>query len=168
MLQYELFERFMSKGWKYLSNGAFSHIYKNDAMPEWVLKRGTNDGTRTYLEWCLFKRKKGQFMRGMPEVDWLAGLGDDNYLCMMRRYHSARDLSLGWGGYKTLPYMVRLVETIREELPFLELNDMHSGNFMAMDDPARKNRIVLTDPSSSAYRPLGMQHRANELELAIQ
>jgi hypothetical protein len=168
MYQEELFERLASKGWVFHANGAFSRVYTNDAMPEWVMKRGENDGTRTYLEWCMFKRRKGEFMKGMPEVDWLVSVGDGSYLCMMRRYYCARSLSLGWGGYSQLDYMARLIKVIKEELPFMRVNDLHSGNFMAMDHPPRKNRIVLTDPSSDAYRPLGLQQPTDELELVVQ
>jgi hypothetical protein len=168
MYQEELFERFASKGWTFLANGAYSRVYRNDAMPEWVLRRGENDGTRTYLEWCMFKRAKGEFMRGMPEVDWLVPLGEDHYLCMMRRYYCARQLSLGWGGYGKLPYIVRLLKAIHEELPFMSTNDLHSGNFMAMDPEPKESRIVLTDPSSDRYRPLGLQQPTDELELATQ
>lgn len=166
--QQELFERHISKGWKFLANGAYSMVYQNEAMPDWILKYGTNDGTRSYLEWCMFKRAKGEFMKGMPEVDWLVGIGEGSYLCMMRRYYCARSLGLGWGGYGKLPYLARLIRTVSDELPFVGCNDLHSGNFMALDPTPKESRIVLTDPDSSGYRPLGLQQLDADFELAIQ
>lgn len=100
--QGELFNRLPQQGWRFVAQGAFSRVYVNDSIPQWIIKRGANDGTRTYLEWCILKRQRGEWMKGMPEVDWVLGLEGDAYMASMRRYYPARDWVLSHGRPKYL------------------------------------------------------------------
>lgn len=167
-MQAELFEKFTNKGYERIAGGCYGNVYGKPDSP-WIIKRATNDGTRTYLEWVMLKTKRGERMRGMPELDFIIPLSDSSsrwgeYLVAMKRYQSVSKQLQDHYGFKQNPtysvnrdpacpaYINRLLEAFERDCPIVSANDVHHGNIML--DKATGDFIV-TDPSSSSYRPVG-------------
>lgn len=169
MYQTELFIGEHRRWNKYMGSGAYGRVYTSEngaGDPNWVVKYATNDGTRTYLEWVMLKRAKGEFMKGMPLIDWLVPVGENQYMVAMKRYACARDL-LKYHGNPD--YIVALAKAFERETG-VHANDAHYGNIMGGNwrKPARLDDLVLTDPSSSPYTPLGETTSSYYFELEAQ
>lgn len=160
-----------------LGKGSYGMVVPHSRFPnEWVIKRARNDGTRTYLEWCLFmQRTKKRRLRGMPEIDWIVAQGDKMYVVCMRRYRPvwhdneekggplAMLKTAGWHDptqiydlhYKDgCPgYLRKLVDAF-QDMYDNSVNDFHRGNLMY---DKRRNELILTDPSCREYRPVPVQ-----------
>lgn len=178
--QCELFSDFPYQ-WKRLGSGCFGAAYAHP-NGEWVWKIGSNDGTRSYLEWCLHRERMGERMPGMPEIDFLMDYGNYQYLCAMKRYQSIEDRTgeYGWKMEKRnncwngeiqevhpvydLPKVEGCPQYLKALLMMWEhetgekYNDLHHGNIMW--DKERKE-LIITDPSSSGYRKLGTKQSFN-------
>lgn len=155
----ELLDHFVKKGFEKISNGCYGVVYGSHAS-EWVVKYAANDGTRTYLEWCLLMQRKGRKMRGMPELDFVVGLGK-HYMVAMKRYKpiKGRLMEFGWDSeYESYlhekdgcpEYLKKLIEAFEKDCPAITCNDVHYENVMTDG-----KSVILTDPSSSGYRPTG-------------
>lgn len=168
------------QGFHRIGNGCYSTVYSkhgtSDKPFEWVLKHGVNDGTRTFLEWVLLKTARGERMRGMPDVEFVADrplvqeLNDGTtarigmYLASMRRYDKVDWFELFGADNLRYPihydqrfiesehrYIIDVVEAFEAETN-VKAGDLHMANVMW---DAKAQGIVVTDPSSYAYVPLG-------------
>lgn len=157
MYRYELFERLHQNGWSdYLGKGSFSSVWGNPNVPDWVIKFGENDGTRTYLEWVMLRTAAGKRMKGMPEVEWIVPIGACKYLVAMKRLHKRVTYER-----ESPDYITELKIAFKQETG-VDANDAMFGNIMQ----DAKGELVLTDPSSWPYRPLGVSQLAYDFELA--
>ncbi len=145
------------EGWTYISNGVNGTVFRSPCG-EWVFKRARrNDGTRTFLEWCMWKQARGEGMKGMPELDFLADCGE-GYVVGMRRYANTASAVLSTSSFDAgetvsqYDYMVALITAFEAECPGCHAGDLHGGNFMYDD---RTDSYVLIDPTNGRYRPLG-------------
>lgn len=148
-------------GWEYIANGCYGTVYGKVDSP-WVIKKARNDGTRTYLEWVWIKTLRGERMRGMPHLDFITQISDDSYMVGMKRYKPVYGRFKEFGFVDNDPifpihqregcpaYILALLYAWKEDCQAVEANDLHSGNFMADG-----SELILTDPSSSDYRPVG-------------
>lgn len=176
MFQLELFNR-MTKGWNCIGNGCYGRVYEKPDG-EWVWKKARSDGTRTYLEWVLVKQQKGEAMLGMPEVDFVVpvvGSALEEYIVAMRKYEKVRGRLSEFGWELTIygsepdhslherpgcpQYLKDLILAFEKET-YIPANDIHTGNIMVVPG---SNLLVLTDPSSASYSPLGASWK-NELQ----
>ena len=165
MYQQELFVGSRGRFDKFLANGCYGHVYTKDGS-DWVVKSAENDGTRTFLEWVMLKRAKGEYMKGMPLVDWVVPVGANRYMAAMKRYSRANELIKEHG---KPAYITELARKFQEETG-VYANDLHSGNIMGANwkKPARLDNLVLTDPSSESYVPLGQATSPYSFELEAQ
>lgn len=160
--------------WERFSGGCYGSVYHPCEGSEWIVKLARNDGTRTYLEWCLWREKTGRKMKGMPEIDFLisyrVGNDENYYLVAMRRYTSLRDkfdeeedrlkaITPAKDRGESSHYLRKLVLAFEEETG-IQANDLHTGNFLYDE---RSKTYILTDPSSRGYHPLG----ANEAAMTL-
>lgn len=189
MVQAELFRKCF-KGWAYLAGGCYGKVFEHPES-DWIVKQATNDGTRTYLEWVMLKTQRGERMRGMPEIDFLVPIQEPEaahkndpgkYLVAMRRYEQLGqrlidEFNFGQAhSIHTDPacpqYIVELKKAFEHDCPAVSASDMHYQNVM---EDTRTGDFVLTDPSSSSYRPVGsanaarvfsQQYNPNEADVA--
>lgn len=162
-MQTELFDKFVGQGYERIGGGCYGTVYAMHGNP-WIVKRGYNDGTRTYLEWVILKTKRGERMRGMPEIDFLVESDDEHYLVAMKRYQCLSNKLESVYGFQCYPtysihrdpkcpaYITRLIDAFERDCPAVDVNDVHHGNVML--DP-KSGDFILTDPSSATYRPVG-------------
>lgn len=163
-----LMTTFTHKGFERIAGGYYCSVYARDDDP-WVIKQGYNDGTRTYLEWCMLKTARGERMRGMPQIDFLVDDGDKGYIVAMKRYELIKDRLHEFGFPKGASgalhkqvgcptYLTALVNAVNTDLQRDcdwggdWCNDVHWANVML---DVESNDIILTDPSSALYLPLG-------------
>lgn len=174
-MQTELFGKFAAQGYERIAGGCYGQVYAKDN--EWIVKRARNDGTRTFLEWVLLKTARGERMQGMPELDFVVAITQDSghlgeYIVAMRRYISVehrlqKDFRFeSYAVYscykdpKCPRYVSELIDAFVADCPAVSANDIHHGNIM-LDE--RTGDLVVTDPSSSLYRPIGEDVAAFEL-----
>lgn len=141
-----------------LGRGCYSTVYAFKPDPDrWVLKVGSNDGTRVYLEWCKRRQSMGQGLRGMPRVAWVADTEDGGYAAVLERLpiDPGRECEHGWKKYigaavynpaDHVPYLRVLVDAMRDECDVSGC-DMHYQNFLVRKD----GTVVMTDPDSGCY-----------------
>lgn len=151
-------------GMRKLGQGAYSVAFE---LPErMVIKRGrASDGTRTFLEWCMWKRSKGEVMMGMPVVlcvepvvkNIALGDYDEPYIAVLQRCdltareYIERILQRPMTGSDVTmdpdcpPYVKELARRFTEETGVF-CDDMHGKNVMVCGT----DWIVL-DPSCGAY-----------------
>lgn len=151
--QHELYHKLILRkpdDWTYIGSGGFASVHGHKNR-EWVLKRAQNDGTRTYLEWCLIKQARGERMQGMPEIDFVIPISEHQYVAAMRRYYPSKDAG-------PIPdYIYELAQECELDNPAIVCRDLHRGNIM-MKYSDNQGEFILTDPSSSGYRPVGCRY----------
>ena len=146
------------RGLKVVGTGCYATVYAS-RDGDYVIKRGRNDGTRTYLEWVVQRTLQGKRMLGMPWVESLTDDGRNGYIAIMRRYESLDAIApqvsnsiWDWGVnyHPDVPrYIERLVAAFEREGD-VSANDLHSGNVMADDN----GEWIVTDPSADDYVPI--------------
>ena len=156
-------------GWKFLANGCHGKVFHRQGC-DWIIKHAANDGTRTYLEWVWLKTKRGEKMRGMPELDFVVGVNEASYVVGMRKYKKLRDHMQDVGitdltyplhekeGFPA--YMHELLKVFAGECPSARQNDLHSENFMVDG-----KTLILIDPSAAQYRPIGVTDNQDSPEI---
>lgn len=167
MYPQELVNRLHAQGWNdEIGGGCYAKVYANHKKPDWVVKVGTNDGTRTYLEWVMLKRAKGEFMKGMPLVDWVVPIGERGYMVSMKRYKAAHSYLEHHGK----PRYINELRAAFEHETGVRATDVHNGNIMwnGKKGEPRENNLVLTDPSTAPYTPLGETTSSYYFELEAQ
>ena len=149
----------MIKGAVFLGDGINAKVYAVGTTG-WVIKHAREkDGTLNYLQWCLLKQQRGEFMRGMPEIDFITLYGDgQGYSVGMKKYYkqTGRVEYNAWGDSSKVPsYLLQLIRAFEDyALDFLDVdedfvaNDCHSGNIMVDG----RGGFVLTDPASGLYK----------------
>jgi hypothetical protein len=183
-----ILDLFRRKSFERFANGAYGSVYGNIDSP-WIVKQAQNDGTRSFLEWCMLKCRRGERMKGMPEIDFLIEEPDyysrGSYIVAMKRYQpilnrmgeffgaeAVLNLALPnaaihrWPTCPTyIPDLIKAFETDMQRV--VNCCDVHSSNIMYDAD---LEELIVTDPSSGPYYSLGTQPAVNpaQFELALQ
>lgn len=143
------------RGWDELGSGINGTVFATPCG-EWVYKRARrSDGTRTFLEWCLWKQRIGERMKGMPEVEFLVDCGDGGYVVGMRRYamtaYAHHDNNYT-DAYHHEDYVQALLAEWQMDCPGTQADDLHSKNVMW---DTREGVYVVIDPSNYEYTAPG-------------